>query len=135
MQTQPLYLIEYKRQLLEFIEEQEEPFDVEYLVNQCNQPISYITVHDALCELMEEGRVVKLQSGLYLPTEVLMRRWIKSKLETPTLTQEEPNLIELSHNLKYEVKRLIKERPELGYENIEEFVRDAIRRYLTEIYL
>lgn len=140
MEAQPLYERKlfkknFKSQLLEFIEDLEEPFDVNFLVDRCLQPVSYITVHDILCELVDEGKVVRLSSGLYFSTRMLMRRWIKSKLRREDVLQEDSNLMELSHSLICEIENLIKERPELGYEDVGEFVRDAIRRYLTEICL
>jgi len=125
--------VNFKKQLIEYVEGLEEPFDVNFLMSRCNQPVSYMTVHDILCELIDEGKVVRLNTGLYLSTRVLMRRWLKSKPRLPL--EEEPDLIELSPSLIREIKELIKERPELGYSDVDEFVRDALRRYLYEVYL
>jgi len=119
-----------KEQLLEFIEDREEPFDVEFLVKRCLQPVSDIKIRDALCELIEEGKIIRLDDRCYLSTRVLMKRWLKQKIKNL-----EGNIIfdqlELPRSLIRQITQLLKERPELGYVDIEDFVRDAIRRSLS----
>jgi len=119
----------FKEQLLEFIEDREKPFDVEFLLKRCLQPVSDIRIHDALCELVEEGKIIRLDERYYLSTRVLMKRWLKQKiknLEGNVIFDE----LELPRSLIRQVARLIKEKPELGYVDIADFVRDAIRRFL-----
>jgi len=119
----------FKEQLLEFIEDREKPFDVEFLMKHCLQPVSDIKIHDVLCELAEEGKIIRLDDRYYLSTRVLMKRWLKQKirnLEGNVIFDE----IELPQRLIRQVAKLIKEKPELGYIDIADFVRDAIRRYL-----
>jgi len=111
----------FKEQLLEFIEDREKPFDVEFLMKHCLQPVSDIKIHDVLCELAEEGKIIRLDDRYYLSTRVLIRN-----LEGNVIFDE----IELPQRLIRQVAKLIKEKPELGYIDIADFVRDAIRRYL-----
>ena len=123
----------FKEQLLEFIEGQTEPFDLNFLVESCLQPVSRITVHEVLCELVDEGFVVALGDGLYLSTRVLMKKWIREKL--PSEGEDEDaeaadDLVELPDEMISEIEEVLRMRPELGYRDIEEFVRDALRRYL-----
>jgi len=123
----------FKEQLLEFIEEQTEPFNLDFLVERCLQPVSRITVHDVLCELIVEGKVIALGNGLYLSTRVLMRKWIREKIPEEIIPEKE-NLVELPDGMMGEIEEVLRMR-QLGYMDVEEFVRDAIRRYLSEICL
>jgi len=118
-----------KMQLLEFIEDREEPFDIDFLVRCCLQPVSRIKIHDALCELVEEGKIIRLDDRYYLSTRVLMKRWLKQKIKRLDGKVDFDEL-ELPRDLIDQVIRLLKERPELGYVDLSDFVRDAIRRSL-----
>ncbi len=121
-----------KEQILEFIEDREEPFDVDFLVRRCLQPVSDVRVHDALCELIEEGKIIRLNDQYYLSTRVLMKRWLKQKIRSI-----EGNVVfdelELPRSLIRQITRLLKERPELGYVDAADFIRDAIRRALSHL--
>jgi len=121
-----------KEEILEFVEDREEPFDVEFLVKRCLQPVSEIRIRDALCELIEEGKIIRLNDNYYLSTRVLMRRWLKQKIRSleDSIVFDE---LELPRNLIRQIARLLKERPELGYLDVAEFVRDAIRRSITHL--
>ena len=118
-----------KEHLLEFIEDREDPFDIDFLVRCCLQPVSKIKIHDLLCEFVEEGKIIRLDDRHYLSTRVLMKRWLKQKIK-----KIESNVsfdeLELPRKLIDQVMRLLKERPELGYVDAADFVRDAIRRSL-----
>ena len=124
---------QFKKQLLEFIEDREEPFDVEFLVRRCLQPVSVIKVHDALCELGEEGRIIRLDDRHYMSTRVLMKRWLKQKIRKIGGNVSFDGL-ELPRNLIDQVMRLLKEKPGLGYVDAEDFIRDAIRRSLRHLH-
>ena len=129
MEASLLFEEHFKEQLLEFIEEREDPFDLEFLAGQCLQPVSEMKIRDALCELVEEGKVIRIDDCHYLSTRILMKRWLKQKirnLEGNIILDE----IELPRSLIRQITRLIKEKPELGYIDISDFVRDAIRKSL-----
>jgi len=119
----------FKEQLIEFIEEREEPFDIDFLVKRCLQPVSEIKIHDVLCELIEEGKIIRLNDHYYLSTRVLMKRWLKQKvkkIKSNVIFDE----LELPRNLMDQIMKLLKEKPELGYVDAADFIRDAIRRLL-----
>ena len=107
----------FKEQMLEFVEDREEPFDVDFLMINCNQPISPIWVHDLLCNLEDDGQIVSLNHH-YLSTQVLMRRWLKP---LPDLNLPMPK------SLIRRVQELLDKRPNLGYVNVDEFINDAVR--------
>ena len=132
METHLILKDRLKEQLLEFIEEREEPFDVEYLLKRCLQPVSPLKMHDILCELEEEGKVIRLDGRQYLSTRVLMRRWLRQKIRYlgGGVVLDE---IELPRGLMRQVSRLLKERPELGYIDASDFIRDAIRRAILRL--
>jgi len=132
METSLLCEDRLKEQLLEFIEDREEPFDVEFLMKHCLQPVSEIRIHDILCELTEEGKIIRLNGRYYLSTRVLMKRWLKQKikgLENSVVFDE----LELPRSLIRQIAQLLKKRPELGYVDVADFVRDAIRRSLFHL--
>jgi hypothetical protein len=115
----------FKEQLLEFVEDREEPFNLEFLVESCNDRfIDENRFREALFELEEEGQVVKLNHH-YLSTRVLMRRWIRREEKPP-----HERGLSLPQSLIRQVEDLLGERPELGYLDAAEFVRDAIRRFI-----
>lgn len=122
----------FKEQLLEFIEDREEPFDVDLLVKCCLQPVSNIEIHNLLCEFVEEGKIIRLDDRYYMSTRVLMKRWLKQKIR-----KIESNVsfdeLELPRNLIEQVMQLLKEKPELGYVDTADFLRDAIRRSLRHL--
>jgi hypothetical protein len=60
---QTIDLKEFKRQLLEFIEDRDEPFKVEFLVESCLQPASDLLVQNTLAELEGEGLIIWLGGG------------------------------------------------------------------------
>ncbi len=132
MEASLIFEDQLKEEILEFVEDREEPFDVEFLVKRCLQPVSEIRIRDALCELIEEGKIIRLNDNYYLSTRVLMRRWLKQKIRSleDSIVFDE---LELPRNLIRQIARLLKERPELGYLDVAEFVRDAIRRSITHL--
>jgi len=114
----------FKEQLLEFVEGREEPFNLDFLVKSCNETfIDENRFQNALYELEEEGQIIRLDDH-YLSTRVLMRRWIKT--ETPAHEKG----LSLPQSLIRHIQGLLEERPELGYVDVDEFVRDAIRRFI-----
>jgi len=123
----------FKEEILRFIEDREEPFDIEFLLKRCLQPVSDIRIHDALCELTEEGKIIRINGRYYLSTRVLMKRWLRQKLRSL-----EGNIVfdelELPRSLIKRIARLLRERPELGYVDVADFVRDAIRRALSHLH-
>jgi len=77
----------FKEQVLEFVEDKEEPFNFEFLKANCNQPLEDHRFWDALYEFEEEGKIVRLDHH-YLSTRVMMRRWIRTK-EKPQIISED----------------------------------------------
>ena len=130
MEAHLLFEESLKKQLLDFIEDMEEPFDIEFLMNSCLQPVSEIRIHNVLCELIEEGKIIRISDNQYLSTRVLMKRWLKQKIRNPNdeIVFDE---LELPRSLIRQISRLLREKPELGYVDVSEFVRDAIRRMLS----
>jgi len=117
----------FKDQVLDFIEDREEPFDRDFLVRNCNWPVDDDRVHDALCQLSNEGLIVRLDGYRYnqwLSTRVLMRRWLKP-LQDPQIS--------LPRNLIQQIRELLSQRPDLGYADVDNFVRDAIRRFIQRL--
>ena len=110
----------FEEQLLEFVEDLEEPFDVKFLAMMCNQPVSEARIHNTLCKLEDEGKIVRVGPGLYLSTRALMRRWLISK-------EECENGVMLPRTIVARIVDFISKRAELGYESVEEFVKEAIR--------
>jgi len=121
-----------KKQLLNFIEDLEEPFDIEFLMKSCLQPVSEIKIHDVLCELIEEGKIIRISGNQYLSTRVLMKRWLRQKIRSSN-DDIAFEVLELPRSLIRQISRLIREKPELGYINVSEFIRDAIRRWISNL--
>jgi len=129
MKTSLLREERLKEQLLEFVEEREEPFDINLLVNHCLQPVSATIIRDVLCKLVEEGKVIRIDDQHYMSTKVLMKRWLRQRIK-----RSEENVdfdeLEVPRNLLEEISKLLRKRPELGYIDESDFIRDAIRRSL-----
>ena len=122
---------DFKEQLLEFVEEREEPFSMKFLVENCNSFVDDECVRSALYELEEEGRIVKVDHH-YLSTRILMRRWIMTKAEPRPISEDILNKPFVPEELIDQIEELLDERQELGYIDVDEFVRDAVRRLLEK---
>jgi len=122
---------DFKEQLLEFVEEREEPFNMTSLVESCNSFVDDEWVRGALFELEDEGRIVKLDHH-YLSTRILMRRWIRAKEEPRPISEDVLNGPFVPQGLIDRIEELLDEMPELGYLDMDEFVRDAVRRLLEK---
>ena len=123
----------FKEQLLEFVEDRQDPFDIDLLKSSCNDKfIDDNWFWGALWELEEEGKIVRLNHH-YLSTRVLMRRWIKAQTKPPSATEEYSNDLSLPQNLLHPIEELLNERPELGYLDVDEFIIDAIRRRIQQL--
>ena len=66
--------VQFKEQLYEFVKYVEEPFDINFLMYNCNQPINRERFYDILYELEEEGKILVLQDGRYLSLYTLKRK-------------------------------------------------------------
>ena len=109
-------LNQFKEQLYEFVKYVEEPFDINFLMYNCNQPINRERFYDILYELEEEGKILVLQDGRYLSLYTLKRKWIKIRLVNIPIPKELYNImIHLIH------KGIFK--------NVEDIIREAIKRY------
>ena len=122
---------DFKEQLLEFVEEKEEPFNTTFLVENCNSFVDDECVRSALYELEEEGRIVKVDHH-YLSTRILMKRWIRTKDEPKPSSEDFLNGPFVPQGLLDQIEELLDERQELGYLDVDEFVRDAVRRLLEK---
>jgi len=120
----------FKESLYEYIELREKPFTRDDLIKNCHWPVDWWTVQDALAELEQEGRIIRLNRyGEYLSLEVLRQRWIKERLEHKRQQQEENgNTVFLSTEFLQKLERTIKS--EWGYNDVSDFIRDAIRHEL-----
>ncbi|RJS84634.1 hypothetical protein CW706_03615 [Candidatus Bathyarchaeota archaeon] len=129
MRTSLLLEKHLKKQLLEFMEDREEPFSISLLVNCCLQPIPATMIRDMLCKLVDEGEVIRIDDERYMATRVLMKKWLRQKIKR---NEEDVNFdeLEVPRNLFKEISKLLRERPELGYIDESDFIRDAIRRSL-----
>ena len=107
---------QFKEQLYEFVECIDKPFDINFLMQKCNQPVDRQRFYDALYELEEEGKILGLRNGRYLSLRVLKRKWIKTKLVNIPIPKELYDImIHLIH------KGIFK--------NIEDIIQEAIKRY------
>lgn len=110
---------QFKRQLLEFIEDRDEPFTVKFLVENCLQPVSETLVQNTLAQLEEEGRVIWLRNGRWISTKAIVKRALKPS-----------NEVILPKNLISQVISLLIKRPNLGYTDINEFIVEAIKNFI-----
>lgn len=106
----------FKEQLYEFIEWEEQPFDVDYLIKNCNYWVDPWKIYDVLFQLEEEGRIFQLKNGKYLSLKVLLNKWIKTRFIN----------LRLPRSLYEAMKYLI----HLGYyKSMDDLIRDAIRKF------
>ena len=111
----------FKQQLYEFIEFKESPFTVDFLYMSCNKPIEKSNIIDALSELEEEGKIIRLWDGSYLSAKVAWKKWIKKLYEE----------IEIPLELYDEIKKLIKQTG--IFKSVEEFVKKALETFIQAI--
>ena len=132
METRLLVKDDLKRQLLELIEELEEPFNIELIMRNCLRPISRIEIYDILCELVDEGKIVRVDGEYYMPVKTLIGRWLKGKIRR---VRDEVILdgLELPKSLVEDVREFVRSRAELGHVYETKFIRDAIRRKLKSL--
>jgi len=71
---------EFKRQLLNFIEDRDEPFTVKFLVERRLQPVSETLVQNTLADLESEGLVIWLGEGEWISTKAVVERALKPRL-------------------------------------------------------
>jgi hypothetical protein len=112
---------EFKRQLLDFIEDREEPFTVRFLVESCIQPVSESLVQNALADLESEGLVIWLGGGEWISTKAVMKRALKPCME-----------VILPKSLVAQIISAAIKRPDLGYTSLAEFIRDAIEKFIKK---
>jgi hypothetical protein len=62
-----------------------------------------------------------------------MKRWITRPQPPPPTCNDDWNDIVLPNRLRHEIQGLIIERPDLGYLDIGEFIRDALRRRIEQL--
>jgi hypothetical protein len=110
---------EFKRQLLDFIEDRDEPFTVRFLVESCIQPVGESLVQNALADLESEGLVIWLGGGEWISTKAVMKRALKPSME-----------VILPKSLVAQIISTAIKRPELGYTNLTEFIKDAIEKFI-----
>jgi len=115
----------FKEQLLEFVENREDPFNLSYLMMNCNQTLDKKYFQNAIYELEEEGQIIQIDHN-YLSAKILMRRWIQplEKLE---------DYLTLPSSLVHQVQELIEEKYERGYNNIDDFIIDAVKLFIQHL--
>jgi hypothetical protein len=112
---------EFKRQLLDFIEDRDEPFTVKFLVESCIQPVSESLVQNALAELEGEGLVIWLGGGEWISTKAVMKRALKPNTE-----------VIIPKSLIAQIISTAIKRPDLGYTSLTEFIRDAVKNFIKQ---
>jgi len=115
-------LNEFKTQLLEFVEWRKEPFDTQLIYKSCIQPIDIRHVYEALYELENEGKIIRLSDGRYASLRVAVKRWIRTKLVE----------IKLPDHLIQEIEWTLRLHPHL-YLSIEKFIQEAIKEFIAKI--
>ena len=111
----------FKRQLLEFIGDMDEPFTVKFLVKSCLQPVSEQFIHDVLAQLEEEGKVLWVGDGRWISTKAVVKRALKPNSE-----------VILPKALISQIISAAVKRPDLGYTNLAEFIRDAVENFINK---
>jgi hypothetical protein len=111
---------EFKRQLLDFIEDREEPFTVKFLVESCLQPDSGSLVQNALADLESEGLVIWLGGGEWISTKAVIKRALKPNTE-----------VIIPKSLVAQIISTAIKRPDLGYTSLTEFIKDAIKIFIN----
>jgi hypothetical protein len=112
---------EFKRQLLDFIEDRDEPFTARFLVESCLQPVSELLVQNALSELEGEGLVIWLGGGEWISTKAVVKRALKPNTE-----------VIIPKSLVAQIISAAIKRPDLGYTSLAEFIRDAIKSFIKQ---
>jgi hypothetical protein len=59
-------------------------------------------------------------------------RWLRAKEEPQPLAEDFLNGPSVPPGLIDQIEELLEERPELGYIDVDEFVRDAVRRLMKQ---
>jgi hypothetical protein len=118
---QAIDLEEFKRQLLEFIEDREEPFTVKFLVESCLQPVSESLVQNALADLEGEGLIIWLGGGEWISTKAVLKRALKPSME-----------VIIPKSLIAQIINTAIKRPELGYTSLTEFIKDAVKNFIKQ---
>jgi hypothetical protein len=118
---QAIDLEEFKRQLLDFIEDRDEPFTARFLVESCIQPVNESLVQNALAELEGEGLVIWLGGGEWISTKAVIKRALKPNME-----------VIIPKSLIAQIISTAIKRPELGYTNLTEFIKDAIKNFIDK---
>jgi len=111
----------FKQQLYEFIEFKDSPFTVDFLYMSCNKPIEKSAIIEALSELEEEGKIIRLWDGSYLSAKVAWKKWIKKLYEE----------IELPSELYDEIENFIKQTG--IFESVEELIKEALENFIQTI--
>jgi len=112
---------EFKRQLLEFIEDRDEPFTVKFLVERCLQPVGESLVQNALAELEGEGLVIWLGGGEWISTKAVLKRALKPSME-----------VIMPKSLIAQIISTAIKRPDLEYTSITEFIKDAVKNFINK---
>ena len=121
-----------KEQLIEFVEDHAEPFDLRFIMASCNTWIDEQWIRRALSELEEEGQIVRLNHH-YLATRTARRRWFPRPRQLPFAPQISRSDLPPPSSVLHEFRDLLTERPDLGYLDTSEFIRDALRRRIHQL--
>ena len=108
----------FKQQLYEFIEFRNSPFTVDFIYMACNKPIEKSVVIDALSELEEEGKIIRLWDGSYLSAKTAWKKWVKKLYEE----------IEVPSELYQEIESFIKQTG--FFKSAEELIKKALEMFI-----
>lgn len=113
---------EFKDQLLTFMEFMDEPLDADSIYRQCVQPIDRRRIHDALYQLEDEGKILRLSDGRYIAVRKALKRWIRGRLVEIKISEE---IISEARQIEHMLKR---------YKTIDYFISEAIKEYIEKIW-
>jgi len=108
----------FKQQLYEFVKFRDSPFTADYVWMACNKSIEKSTVIEALSQLEEEGKLVRLTDGSYLPAEAALKKWIQKLYEE----------IEIPKELYQEIENFIKQTG--FFKSPEELIKKALEMFI-----
>ena len=110
-----------KNQLLEFVEDLNEPFSARQLASCALQFIDHSTIWNTLCELEEEGKLLFLGDGRFISMKTAMRKWIACEYTNIQIYEDD------FERLQFYILSGI-----LPHKSVKEFVIDAIERFFEK---
>lgn len=114
---------ELKDQLLTFIDLMGEPLDADSIYRHCIQPIDRYRIYDALHQLEDEGKIMRLSDGRYVTARAALRRWIKGRLVDVGIPEE----------VVREAERAMGQGRK-KYRTVDSFISEALKEYIERVW-